>query len=252
MDRELPQSAAKIMDDYLNRTSFRLAGMPGGDRQDLLHEIRAQIIEGYGKEFEGDEIDRMLRVLKQLGDPADVIAGRMPKSGERPGIGRKAPLYVLAGVLIALFGIPLGLGAVGLLVGLMAALFGLLIAYYGLGISLAVSGTLCSVFCLIAAISPGLLDRVNYALGTEVIHFGPFANDPELGGTLGLIFSLLMTGLGVLILRSGKHLWRGFRFVAVLITQKVLAIFGQLARSKPRTNEKSAVPNAALRPIDLQ
>jgi len=199
--------------------------MPAGDRDELLNEIRSHIYDSYMDETAGDEIERILAVLRRLGDPADLISSRMPHAVTRLGKGKKAPLYVLAGVLIALLGVPLGLGAVALLVGLMAALFGLLIGYYGAGISLVLGGFITSVICFITILSPDIIERINDAVGMEVVHFGPFQHDPALGGMVGLALGLLMGAIGLLMLWSGKFLWRGLRFVSRLIVQKLRSTF---------------------------
>jgi uncharacterized membrane protein len=231
MNNELPQAAEKIANDYVDRLSARLMGMPVSDRRELLNEIRSHIHDSYMNESSGDEVERMLATLRKLGDPEEVIASRMPRAVDRLGRSRKAPLYILAGALITLFGVPLGLGAIGLLIGFVAALFGLLIAYYGAGVSLVVSGFITAVICFVAAFSPGLLDRINDVVGAEVVNFGPFQYDPQLAGILGLIVSLLLVGLGLLMLWSGKYIWRGFRFVTALIVQNVIGAFRRLARS---------------------
>lgn len=232
MSNELPLTAAKIANDYLDRLSSRLMGMSLKDRQELLDEIKSHIYDSYMNENSGDEIERILTVLRRLGDPADVISSRMPQAVERLGKGKKAPLYILAGILIALFGVPLGLGAVGLLIGLFVALLGLLIAFYATGVSLVVSGFASSIICFIAVVAPELIDRINYAAGVEVVSWGPFANNTQLGGILGLIVSLLLTGLGLLMLWSGKYVWRGFCFVVVLIYQNVVKAFKHLVQTK--------------------
>ncbi len=231
MDNELPSAAAKIVEDYMERLSVRLKGMPDADRRELLNEIRSHIHDAYADQAGGDEIGRILAVLRRLGEPADVISTRMPEAFGRLGRGRKAPLYILAGVLIALLGVPLGLGAVAVLVGLLAALFGLLIAYYGAGISLVVGGFLSSVLCFIAIAAPGILERLNDAFGTEAINLGPFQHDPALVGLVGLILALILLAVGLLILWSGRYLWRGFIFVAGLIFQNVRKICRNLVQS---------------------
>jgi len=240
MSNELPHAAERIASDYMDRLTERLTGMPISDRRELMNEIRFHIYDSYMSETTGDEIERILTVLRRLGEPEDVISSRMPQAVERLGKGKKAPLYILAGILIALFAVPLGLGAIGVLIGLLAALFGLVIAYYGLGVSLAVSGFLSALVCFIAVVSPDLLERINYAVGYQFIGYEPIIfRDPQLGGLIGLIVSLILLGLGVLILWSGKYLWRGFCFVTVLITQKVAEIFKRFTRSK---SNKSASP----------
>ena len=229
MSNELPHAAERIANDYENRLSDRLKGMPAGDRNELLHEIRSHIYDSFMSETTGDEIDRILTVLRKLGEPEDVIAGRMAKSVEKLGRSKKAPLYILAAILIALFAVPLGLGAIGVLIGLLAALFALVITYYGLGVTLVVSGFVSGIASFIASVRPDILERINYVAGYEIFSYGP---DPQLIGLLGLIASLIQLGLGVLILWSGKYLWRGFRFVAVLITQKVAKTFKHFTRSR--------------------
>ena len=232
MSNELPPIAAKIANDYLDRLSNRLKGMLLSDRQELLDEIKSHIYDSYMNEGSEDEIERILKVLRRLGDPVDVISTRMPQAVERLGKGKKAPLYILAGILIALIGVPLGLGAIGVLIGLLAALFGLLIAYYGAGVSLVVSGFATSIVCFIAIVAPGLLDRINYAIGTEVVSFGPFSGNPQLGGILGLIVSLILVGVGLLMLWSGKYIWRGFCFVVILIYQNIVKAFKRFVPSR--------------------
>lgn len=231
MNSAFPQAVEQIVTDYLERLSVRLKGMPANDRQEMLNEIRSHIYESYMEESTSDEIERILKVLRRLGDPADVISSRMPQAVARLGRGKKAPLYIIAGVLIALFGVPLGLGALALLVGLLAALFGLLIGYFGAAVSLVVAGFATAVVSVLAIFAPGVLFTLNDMAGTEVISFGPFQHNPEAGGVLGLIISLIVVGLGLLMLWSGKHLWRGFCFVAVLIVQKVRGIFRRLIES---------------------
>jgi uncharacterized membrane protein len=232
MNSDFPQAVEKIVTDYLERLSARLKGMPGSDRLELLNEIRSHIYESYMDESSGDEIERILKVLRRLGDPADVISSRMPEAIARLGRGKKAPLYIVAGVLIALIGVPLGLGALALLVGLLAGLFGLLIGYFGAAVSLVVAGFATAVLSAVAIFAPGVLLTLNDIAGTEIISFGPFQHNPEVGGVMGLILSLIIVALGLLMLWSGKHLWRGFCFVTVLIIQKVRGIFSRLIQSK--------------------
>lgn len=228
MSNELPQTAERIANDYLDRLSNLLTGMPVSDRSDLLDEIRSHIYDSYMSASTGDEIERILAVLRKLGEPADVISNRMPHAVEEMGKKKKAPLYILAAILIGLFAVPLGLGAVGVLIGLLAALFALVVTYYGLGVTLTVSGFVSGIASFIASARPDILDRINYAVGYEVFSYGP---DPQLIGLLGLIAALIQLGLGVLILWSGKYLWRGFCFVTVLITQKLTKTFKHLTRS---------------------
>ena len=230
MNNGFPQPVEKIVNDYLERLDARLKGMPAGDRRELADEIRSHVYESYVNESSGDEIERILAVLRRLGDPADVISSRMPQAVARLGKGKRAPLYILAGILIALLGVPLGIGAVAVLVGLLAALLGLLIAFYGAGISLVVAGFFTSVVSAIAILAPGILYSIDEAVGAEVMVFGPFQHNPQVAGIVGLVLSLMVIGLGLLMLWSGKYIWRGFRFVIALIMQKVRSIFDHWSR----------------------
>ena len=91
MNNGFPQSVEKIVNDYLERLAARLKGMPDGDRRELVDEIRSHIYESYVSESAGDEIERILAVLRRLGDPADVISSRMPQAVTRLGKGKRAP-----------------------------------------------------------------------------------------------------------------------------------------------------------------
>jgi uncharacterized membrane protein len=225
MNSDFPQSVSRIVDDYLDRLSAHLKGMPGADREELLTEIRSHIFESYREEASPDEIDRILKVLRRLGEPTDVASTRFANAVERMGRGKKAPLYILAGVLIALFGVPLGLGAIAILVGLLIALFGLLVGYFGAAVSFVVAGFLTAILCGIAIVNPEILFSVNRMSGTQVFQFGPFQHNPELAGLIGLIVSVIILALGLLMLWGGRFLWKGFCFVCLLIARNLRAVF---------------------------
>ena len=233
MTNDFPPNVEKIVDDYIARLSSRLKGIPEQDRGELLGEIRSHIYESYVNDSSGDEIERILSTLRRLGDPADVISSRMPDAVRRLGRGKKAPLYIVAGVLIAFFGLPLGISALALMIALLVTLFGLLITFYGAGITFVVGGFLAAVISSIAILAPDLITRINEAVGAEVIHLGLFPNDPELNGYVALILSLILLGIGLLMLWSGKYLWRGWRFITMLIVSKTRSIFSRLTQSRP-------------------
>jgi uncharacterized membrane protein len=233
MNNDFPPNVEKIVDDYIARLSSRLRGIPEQDRGELLNEIRSHIYESYISNTAGEDIERILSTLRRLGDPADVVSTRMPEAVKRMGAGKKAPLYLVGGALIALFGLPLGAGALALLVALLVTLLGLLITFYSAGISLVIGGFLASIFSSITILAPGLISRINEALGTEVVRLGLFPNDPELSGYVALILSLILMGAGLLMLWSGKYVWRGWRFVVMLTVSKMRNIFARL--TEPRT-----------------
>jgi uncharacterized membrane protein len=235
MTNDFPPNVDKIVNDYLSRMSSRLRGIPDRDRDELLGEIRSHIYESFIGDPSGDEIGRILAVLRRLGDPAEVVSSRMPEAVKRLGKGKKAPLYIVAGVLIALFGLPLGVGALAVLVGFLVAFFGVLIAYYGTGISFVVCGFITAVLSSIAILAPDMILRINEAVGTEVLRLGLFPGDPELSAYVALILSLLILGIGLLMLWSGRYLWRGWRFISMLVFAKTRSIFNRLAHSGSTT-----------------
>jgi uncharacterized membrane protein len=232
MNNDFPPNVEKIVDDYIARLSSRLRGIPEQDRSELLDEIRSHIYESYTTDTSSDDIERILSTLRRLGDPADVISSRMPEAVKRLGAGKKAPLYIVAGVLIAFLGLPLGISALGLLIALLVTLLGLVIAFYGTGISLVVGGFIASLVSSIFILAPGLVARINDAVGTQVIRLELFPNDPELGAFVALICSLILMGIGLLMLWSGKYVWRGWRFVVTMIVSKMRNIFSQLTQSR--------------------
>jgi hypothetical protein len=87
------------------------------------------------------------------------------------------------------------------------------------------------VISSITILAPNLISRVNEAVGTEVVRLGLFPGDPELSGYVALICSLILLGIGLLLLWSGKYLWRGWRFVSMLILSKTRSIFNRLTTS---------------------
>jgi uncharacterized membrane protein len=232
MNNNFPPDVKKIVEDYIARLSSRLRGIPEQDRSELLNEIRSHIYESYSSDTASDDIERILSTLRRLGDPADVISSRMPEAVKRLGAGRKAPLYILAGALIALFGLPLGVGALALLVAFLVTLFGLLITFYGAGISLVVGGFIGSLVSSILILAPGLAERINNATGIQVLHVELFPNDPELGAFVVLICSLILMGIGLLMLWSGKYVWRGWRFLVMATVAKTRSIFDRLIQSR--------------------
>jgi len=227
MTNHFPPAAEKIVTDYMEKLASQLKGMNETDRQEVLAEIRSHIYESFSSDNEGDEIDRTLRALKRLGEPAEVVASRMADSVTRLGKKRKSLSYILAGLLIVFFAAPLGMGGLGILVGLLAGLFALLIGYFATAVALVVSGFVGALIGLLTIISPDIFLDINRWAGETVFQFGPFQNNPQVAGILTLILSLMMAALGLLMLWSGKHIWRGLRFVLRLVSDKIRALFAR-------------------------
>lgn len=231
MNNHLPPAAEKIVADYLEKLRGQLKGMNEKDQQEILAEIRSHIYESFSGDGEGDEIDRALRALKRLGEPADVVASRVGTSVTQMGKKKKSLLYILAGLLIVLFAAPLGMGGLGFLIGLLAALAALLVTYFAAAVVFVVSGFVCALVGLVAIISPDIFLEINRWAGEAVFQFGPFQNHPQVAGILTLIFSLMLAALGLLMLWSGKHVWRGLRFVFNLAVSKIRSLFARGRRA---------------------
>jgi uncharacterized membrane protein len=231
MNNHFPPAAEKIVADYLEKLGSHLKGMDEKDRQEILAEIRSHIYESFRSDGEGDEIDRILRALKRLGEPGEVVSSRVGSSVTQLGKKKKSLLYILAGVLIVFFAAPLGMGGLGMVVGLLAGLAALLIGYFATAIIFVISGFVCALVGLVAIVSPDIFLEINRWAGEAVFQFGPFQNHPQVAGVLTLIFSLMLAALGLLMLWSGKHIWRGLRLVFSLAVGKIRSLFARGRRA---------------------
>ena len=83
MNNHFPPAAEKIVADYLEKLKTHLKGMNEKDQQEVLAEIRSHLFESFAGDGEGDEIDRALRALKRLGEPAGTRAQEPPSSSPR-------------------------------------------------------------------------------------------------------------------------------------------------------------------------
>ncbi len=208
MPNEFSETVEKIVENYMSRLKKRLKGFPEGDRDELVKEIHSHIYESYKNDPTENEVERIFTVLDKLGEPDDVIVARMPEAMVEMGKKKKLPLYILAGIAIALFGVPLGIGGAGVLFSLLATLAALVLSYYIIAISLVLSGWLGALFSMIRIINPYFLD--------SYIDWTPLTPDPTINGIIGLIASVFAAVLGILLLWFGKHIWRGFTYLVTL------------------------------------
>jgi uncharacterized membrane protein len=213
---EYPEVVAKIANDYLQRVKLQLRLVPAPEQAEFLREIQSHVYEAYVQTPGDDDVARILAVLGKLGEPAEVVADRLPGAMVRSGTKRNLPVYIVGGILIALFGIPLGFGGFGVLLGLLAALAGVMVAYY------AVAGSMflvSAVFLLTGAtriLFPELWERL-VSLG--FIQTGEFfdrlpASDQ---GLIMILFACVFGACGWGLVRLGKHLLRGLRFLFSLV-----------------------------------
>jgi len=214
MTNNFSPSVEKIVNDYLKRLKLHLKGFPEKDKEELVKEVYSHIYESFVSDPTEDEIDRILSVLNKLGEPTEVVSSRMSTAMVSMGKKRKLPLYILAGVTIALFGVPLGIGGFAFLFGILITIGALIFAYYITAFSLVLSGWLGLIASIIKIADPGILDRY----GVETMTF--FA-DPTLSGIVGIIVSIICAALGFFMFWLGKYMMQGIRFLFSLPFEKV-------------------------------
>jgi len=204
---------AQIVDNYLERLKKGLQGFPAGDRDELVKEIHSHIYESYRNDPTENEVDRILKVLDKLGEPAAVASARLPEAMVTMGKKKKLPFYILAGVLIAFFGIPLGLSGLSAAVGLIIGVLALILAFYIVAFSLILTGWLCAVILIVRIFSPGFLD--------PYVDILPIVSDPSLNTAIYIFGALLIAALGLGMLWLGTRMMRGVRFVFRFLFAKV-------------------------------
>ncbi len=216
MPNEFSETVDKIVENYLNRFNLRLKSFPEQDRGELVKEIHSHIYESFKNDPTENEVERIFNVLDKLGEPDDVIASRMPDAMVSMGKKKKRPLYILAGVFIALFGLPLGLGGVAVLFGFVITLLALIFSYYVTAFSLVLAGWLGAIISVIKIINPYFLD--------SYIEWTPLVSDPTLNGIITLFVSLITAAMGILLFWFGRYIMRGFKFLVSLPFEKVKEI----------------------------
>jgi uncharacterized membrane protein len=247
---EYPEVVAKIANDYLERVKSQLRLVPARERDEFLRELQSHLYESYQQTSGEDEVARILAVLRNIGEPADVVSDRLPRSMVSSGTKRNLPLYVVGGIFIALFGIPLGFGGVGVLIGLLCALAGVLVAFYATAGSVLLVGALVMLLGLIRFFVPQLFDRL-VELGFIQMN-GPPADfldhfSPADQGLIMILFAglLLVGGFGMLWV--GRHLLRGLRFLFSLFFDWIRRLAQGFRRQlHPQNREVPPIRHASL------
>jgi len=73
-EKNLSSNAAKILEDYFDRLKSKLKNLPGSERQEILNEIRSDILTELDlkKVDETTDTEILLSILKKLGRPEEV------------------------------------------------------------------------------------------------------------------------------------------------------------------------------------
>jgi uncharacterized membrane protein len=240
---DYPAEVAKIANDYLERVKAYLRAVPARERDEFLREIQSHIHEAYRQTPGEDDVAKILAVLRNLGEPAEVVADRLPGAMVRSGTKRNLPLYVLAGITIALFGIPLGFGGVGVLAGLLIAIIGVVFAYYVVVGSFLLVGACFMSLGLIRVVLPELWDKlvmlgfIQFNGPVEVVnHLSPTGQ-----AFLMIVVASVFVASGLGLLRLGKYLLRGLRFLLSLSFEWTRAS-AQSVRRRLRRDRRERVP----------
>lgn len=216
---DYPQPMAAIANDYCERVKAQLASVPASEQVEFLKEIQSHIYEAYQHTPGENDVARILAVLRNLGEPSEVVADRLPDAMLRSGARGNLPLYILGGLFVALFGIPLGAGGIGVLVGLLGALASLLVGYFAVTGSTLLVGAVFILLGLIRVMSPHLWDIL---LAAGIIQMnGPPAEFLDRFSPADQGFLMIMAGgilgvAGLSLLWVGKHLIRGLGFLFAL------------------------------------
>jgi len=248
-----PDVVAKIANDYLDRLKSQLRQFPAPEREDFLREIQSHLFEAYQQTPGDDDVTRIFAVLRNLGEPAEVVTDRLPGAMVRSGTKRNLPLYVLGGILIALFGIPLGFGGVAVLAGVLVTLAGILVAYYAATGSILLVGVLVMLTGLVRIFLPGVFDKL-VDLGFIQVG-GPLAQffDPMPSADQGIVMIIFASGFAATgwgMLRLGGYLIRGLRFLFSLAFEW-LRQFAQNVRRRVLQDkgQRPGLPHTPHKPV---
>lgn len=213
MPNNYSEPVEKIINNYLKRLKKHLKGFPEKDQAELVKEIHSHIYESYVNDPTENEIERIFNVLDKLGEPADVISSRMSTTMVSIGKKKKLPLYILAGILIALFGLPLGIGGISILLSVFLTVCVLILTFYIIAFSLIIAGWIGLVVSIIRFINPYFLDP--YVVMT------PLFTDPTLNSIIYIVASILTAAIGIGFLWLGKYLLQGMKFLSYMTFEKI-------------------------------
>ena len=230
MGNKYPENVEKIVDDYLSRVKTNMKGVPEIDKDDFIKEIDSHIYESYIDEKNGDEVGKILKVLKKFGEPADVFTKSAPKAMYKIGKEKNIPLYILIGALIAIFGLPLGFGGLGVILGILGVLLGIVGAYYAVAIGFTLGGFAGIIASIIHIIDPDFFLTLTGEVDMVRVGFLQISN-PTLEGVLGIFVSFVLSALGIFLLFMSKYIFRGLKTIWELASKKLKEILKRNKKS---------------------
>jgi len=250
---DYPEVVAKIANDYLERVKLQLRMVPATERDEFLKELQSHLYEAYRQTPGDDDVGRILAVLRNLGEPAEVVSDRLPGAMVRSGTRRSLPLYIVGGMLIAMFGIPLGFGGVGVLMGLLCGLAGIVMAYYATAGSFLLIGAISMLLGVSRILLPHLWDKL-VTLGLIQIN-GPLGDyfdrvSPAEQGLFWILVAGVFLASGLGMLRLGRYMLRGLLFLFRLVLDWMRGLAHTVRRNLRRNNREYSTAAFGIRHAD--
>jgi hypothetical protein len=244
-----PEVVSKLADDYLQRVKLQLRQLPAPEQNEFLREIESHLYDAYQQMPGEDDVTRMLAVLRNFGEPIEVVQDRLPGAMLRSGTRRYLPLYIVGGILIALFGIPLGFGGMAVLAGILITLAAMVAVFYAIGGLVFLTGALFMLLGFARINAPAFWERM-VALGFIRMDgpVGDFLDQlpPPEQGLIMIVFAALVVAGGLGMLWVGRYLIRGLRFLFSLALDRVRQFAQRIRRN---THPDKARPPVAAMPV---
>lgn len=249
-----PEVVAAIVADYMARVRRQLHEVSAAEREEFLREIESHVFESYQRAPDGEDVARILTVLRNIGEPSEIVSERMPEAMVRMGARRSLPLYIVAGVLIALFGIPLGFGGVAVLAGVLLLLAAAVAAYYAASGAILITATVFLLAGFVRSYQPELWDKLvllgviqmNAEQAEILEHFSAAAQ-----GFVLTAAGCALGAFGIGMLWAGRYVLRGLRFLYQLlfdwVRRSAQAVRRRYTSSGRERHGRGPVPSMAFR-----
>src|ERR1700693_1590411 len=247
-----PEVVSTLAGDYLRRVRLQLGQLPAPEQDEFLREIQSHLYDAYQQMPGEDEVARILAVLRNFGEPAEVVQDRLPGAMVRSGTNGNLPLHIVGGILIALFGIPLGFGGVAVLVGILITLAAIVAVYYAIAGVVLLTGAMVMLPGLARTYAPGFWDKM-VALGFIRLD-GPAGDfldqlSPPEQGLLMIVLAAVVVAGGLGMLWVGRYLVRGLRFLFRLASDRLRQFAERVRRNvHPERVRPPVVATPAIAP----